>query len=77
MSEILETTLVRMEFSALYDYQRVTEELERCLNQLFVEKAFAQAMQMSALLSLNKDRIVVALWENNFDDVIIVIYSFI
>lgn len=66
ISEILEPTQVRLDFASLYDLQKVSGELERCLDELFIVRAFSAALEISALLSLNKDRILVATWEQTF-----------
>lgn len=63
--EILETSETNLDFTQLYDITKVSEELQNCLDNLIQNQQFTQALEICSLLSLSKDKCIIAMWMSN------------
>lgn len=67
IGEILEASEVNLDFIQLYDITVVSEELEEYLNNLVENHQFTQALEICSLLSMNRDKLVIAMWTHQLE----------
>lgn len=65
--EILESSETNLDFVRLYDITMVSEELQNCLDDLMKNHQYTHALEICSLLSLNKDKLIVAMWTHQME----------
>lgn len=65
--EILESSETNLDFLYLYDITMVSEELQNCLDDLTRNHQYTYALEICSLLSLNKDKLIIAMWTHQLE----------